>query len=345
MNFLSDNTFAVCPEIMDAIVAANEGPAESYGGDQLTQRLNELFSELFQNDVAVFPVSSGTAANALALSVLVPPYGEVLCSDVAHILGEECGAPEFYTGGARITGLTAEQGKLSAETLRARLERETSDSYVHYFKPSAVSVTQSSECGTVYRTEQVAAIGEVAREHGLALHMDGTRLSNAVAALGCSLAETTWKAGVDVLCFGATKNGAMNAEIVVLFRTELARDFSYRHKRGGHLVSKMRFMSAQLEAYVKDGLWLKNAQHANRMASLLASGLADIPGVKVLYPPEANEVFLEFSEPILKRLKADGFWFFSWKEGGPEQSRLVTSFATSEQQVETFLSAVRKYAD
>ena len=256
-NFGSDNVAPMAAEVMEALARANHGAAPSYGADALTSRLTEVACALFETELAIFPVTTGTAANSLALATLTPPYGAIYCHETAHILLDECGAPEFYTGGAKLIGLPGTGGKLTPETLAAPLA-EAMAGGVHHAQPAAISITQATECGTVYEPAEIAALAEVARAHGLHLHMDGARIANAIAHLGCSPAEATWRAGVDVLSLGLTKDGALAAEAVVFFDPELAAGFERRRKRAGQLTSKMRFFSAQLVAMLEDGLWLRH---------------------------------------------------------------------------------------
>lgn len=339
MNFCSDNVTGVSPEILAAIVEANHGSAASYGADESTARLGKRLAEIFEHEVTIFPVVSGTAANAIALSTLVPPWGEVYCHDQAHIATHECGAVGFYAGGARTAGIASPSGKISASQLAALLPGGKGQVYA--VQPSAVSVTQATEAGTVYRPDEIAAIGEMARAHGLAMHMDGARFANAVAYLDATPAEITWKAGVDALSFGATKNGAMAAEAVIFFDEKRATDCPFRRMRGGHLISKMRFISAQLEAYLTDELWLRNARHANAMAGRLAVGLTGLPGVRLRHPVEANEVFPELAEEMITRLQASGFQFHRW-DGNCV--RLVTAFNTNAADVDAFLASAKSHA-
>ncbi|MEW6494409.1 MAG: low specificity L-threonine aldolase [Cyanobacteriota bacterium] len=343
MNFASDNVTGVAPEIMAALNAANEGSATAYGQDKYTQDLEAQFNELFETQVTVFPVATGSAANALALSVMTPPFGAIYCLAESHINVDECGAPEFYTGGAKLVTLPSLDGKIHATDLSAVLARSGAG-VVHHVQPAAVSITQATEAGTVYTPEEINALAGVAKSHNLYLHVDGARFANAVARLGCSPADLTWRAGVDVLCFGATKNGAMAAEAVVFFNHALAQTFGYRRKRSGHLFSKMRFLSAQLLAYINDDLWLKNAHHANRMAKMLVQGLLGLPGVKLCYPVEANEIFIQLPEAMISNLLADGFYFYRWGEDDSTTVRLVTAFNTSEVDVTTFINAARQYS-
>ena len=338
MNFRSDNVSGIAPEILAAIAAANAGTAPSYGADAVTERLAAAVATLFEHEVAVFPVATGTAANALALATLTPVWGAIYCHEASHVQTDECGAPEFFAGGAKLLPLPGADAKLAPAAVEAAL---TERGVVHHVQPAAISISQVTEAGTVYRPAEIAALGALARRHGLALHMDGARFANAVAALGCSPAELTWRAGVDVLSLGATKNGALAAEAVVFFDPARAEGFAYRRKRGGHLISKMRFLSAQLEAYLADGLWLRHAGHANHMAGLLAHGLAALPGARLRHPAEANEVFIELPERAVAALAAAGFGFYRWGSGLSSCLRLVTAFDTSERDVEAFIATAR----
>jgi threonine aldolase len=286
-------------------------------------------------------VATGTAANVLGLSVMVPPFGAIFCHAESHIYLDECGAPEFYSGGARLVDLPGEHGKLTLEGLERALGAGWTG-VVHHVQPAAISLTQATEAGTVYTPEEVAAIGALARKHGLRLQMDGARFANAVASLGCSPADLTWRAGVDALAFGATKNGALAAEAVVFFDPELARQFGFRRKRAGHLFSKMRFLSAQLEAYLTDELWLRHAGHANRLARRLGEGLGRLPGVRLLHPVQANEIFAVLPEAMIAGLFAEGFKFYRWD--GAQTVRLVTAFDTEERHVEAFLAVAERLA-
>lgn len=340
MNFSSDNVSGVAPEIMAALVAANEGAAMPYGDDAITQRLEARFAEVFETEVVMFPVATGSAANALALSVLSPPYGAIYCHPDAHINVDECGAPEFFTAGAKLVTLPGDHGKLSASTLETCLAGAGAG-VVHHVQPAAVSLTQATEAGTVYSLEEVGAIAQITHHHGLPLHMDGARFANALVHLGCTPAEITWKAGVDVLSFGATKNGAMAAEAVLFFSKDAAQTFHFRRKRAGHLFSKMRFLSAQLEAYLEGDRWLTYATHANQMAQLLAAGLKALPQAELCFPVQANELFVKLPDAVIDGLLASGFRFYRWAGG---TIRLVTAFNTKPEDVAAFLEAARQHS-
>jgi threonine aldolase len=342
VNFCSDNVTGVAPEIMAALVAANHGAAMPYGKDDCTQRLDAQFSELFETDVVVFPVATGSAANALALSVMTPPYGAIYCHAQSHINLKECGAPEFYTSGAKLVALPGADGKIGATDLAAALNGAGIEE-VDRVQPAAVSLSQVNEVGAVYSTDEISKVASVTHERGLHLHMDGARLANAAVSLGCTPAEMTWKAGVDVLSFGATKNGAMAAEAVVFFNRDLAQTFGYRRKRSGHLFSKMRFLSVQLEAFITDDLWLRNAAIANQMALKLAQGLTVLPGAKLCYPTQANEIFIELPDRVIKGLLAEGFQFYQWKRENSTIIRLVTAFNTKDEDVTSLIDAARRY--
>jgi threonine aldolase len=343
-NFASDNVTPASAAILAAVAEANADPVSSYGADPYTVRLQAVVSAVFETDAAVFPVATGTAANALALSQIAPPFGAVYCYEAAHIATDECGAPEFFTGGAKLIGLPAADGKLLPGPLTASIAL-ANDMGVHHAKPVAVSLTQATEWGTVYSTAEIAAIASVAREQGMAVHMDGARFANALAHLRCSPAEATWKSGVDVLSLGATKNGALCAEAVVFFDRKRCADFERRRKRAGHLWSKLRFLSAQLLAYFADDLWLRNARQANAMAGRLAGGLQAIAGARLLHPVQANEVFLALPEKIVAGLERAGFGFYRWPLCAPRDDvavRLVTSYATRDDEVGELLAAVRE---
>jgi threonine aldolase len=296
---------------------------------------------VFETDLEIFPVATGTAANGLALASASPPYGAIYCHENAHVLVEECGAPEFYTGGAKLIGLPGAHGKIDLDRLRTGLDLARAGG-VHHVRPAVVSLTQATEWGTTYRVEEIATLAEVAHGAGLKVHVDGARLANAIAYLGCTPAAATWRAGVDILSLGATKNGALAAEAVVVFDRTLAAGFAERRKRAGHLLSKMRFVSAQLVASLEQGRWLSYAAHANRMAHQLASALSRLPGIRLVEPVEANELFLAMPEPLIAMLHAEGFVFYRWIAPPGETNpvvRLVTSFATEPSAIDALVSA------
>jgi threonine aldolase len=346
MHFASDNTTPVCPEILAALTEVNQAQMPSYGADPLTAQLTAQAQRIFETDVTVFPVGTGTAANALALATLVRPYGAVICHEEAHIATDECGAPEFYMGGAKLVTVPSSTGRITPMQIETAMARAL-DGGVHHVLPEAVSITQATEWGTVYEVEEIGRIGETCRRRGLHLHMDGARFANALAHLGCTPAEMTWQAGVDALSFGATKNGALAAEAVVFFNPALAAGFERRRKRAGQLWSKMRFLSAQLLAYVRDDLWLRNARQANAMAAALGRGLSAAPGVRVLQDVQANEVFAAMPDDLIEALLAEGAVFYRWIELPGEEDpvvRLVTSYMTTQAEVERFCGLATRLA-
>jgi threonine aldolase len=342
VNFCSDNTAGVHPQILDAIARVNSIPnVMPYGNDEITKGVGARLNEIFEREVEFFAVATGTSANALALAALSPPWGAVYCHELAHIQQDECGAPEFFTGGAKLMPLAGADGKLQAAPLE-RVLAAAGAGVVHHAQPAAVSITQASECGTVYGAGEIGAIGEICRKHKIGLHMDGARFANALAGLNVSAADITWKAGVDILSFGATKNGAMAAEAIVIFDKALANTMPFRRKRAGHLFSKMRFLTTQLEAYLSDDLWLKSAAHSNAMARRLADGLQALKGVRLLYKVQANEIFPIMPQAMKTRLEAAGFSFYEWPtpeaRAGEIALRLVTCFSTDPAHVEKFLA-------
>lgn len=341
MNFASDNITGASAEILDAMIRENAGNAMPYGNDDLTARVEKQICDLFETDAAVFLVATGSAANSLALSVMTPPYGSVLCHWTSHIFEDECGAPEFFTNGARMVPVDGALGKLDIADLDTKSGHGTGD--VHMLQPAAASITQITELGTLYTIDEIGAVSEVCQRRNLKLHMDGARFANAVVALDCAPADITWRAGVDVLSFGATKNGALGAEAVVFFDKQLAETFAFRRKRGGHLFSKMRLLSAQMDAYLTDDLWRRNATHANDMAARLHDGLSVIPGVDFPIPIAGNMLFPTIPRTIRERLHADGFKFYDdrWEE---HVTRLVTAFNTPESDVDAFIAAVASHA-
>ncbi len=337
-SFVSDNAAGISPEILAAIGRANEGSAAGYGADPLTASLTDKFSALFETPVEVFLVATGTAANALSLAACCPPWGAVLCHEHAHVIRDECGAPEFYTGGAKLFGVAAEHGLLTLDALE-RAYRNFRLNDPHQTQPGALSLSQATEAGTVYSVREVSNIAAWAHERKMRVHMDGARFGNAVVSLECTPAEITWKAGVDILSFGATKNGALAAEAVIVFDPALSADFAYRRKRAGQLLSKSRFFSAQLHAYLDGGLWLRNAAQSNRMASNLADAFDGL-GFDLVHPVHANELFVRMPDPVAMRLRDAGFLFYDWPTAGPGGRRLVTSPATTEDDVSALIELV-----
>lgn len=346
MNFMSDNAAGAAPEVLAAIARANDGVASSYGGDEITARLTRKLSALFEKDVAVFPVATGTAANSLSIATLSPHYGAVFCHEGAHIHVDECGAPEFFSQGAKLVPVKGAGGKLTAEAVRAAMGHYERG-FVHHPQPSMISITQATELGTSYTPAEVRALGDFAKTEKLALHMDGARFANAIAHLKCKPADVTWKAGVDAMSFGVTKNGALAAEAVIVFDPARVADLPYRRKRAGHLFSKMRFLSAQIEAMLDGDLWLKLASHSNGMAKKLGDGIKALPGFALAHPVEGNEVFAKLpSVQAMKALEQSGARFYQWEPttDGRPLIRLVCSWATTEAEVDAFLTAAKKAA-
>ncbi len=348
MNFASDNVYGVHPRILAALADANSGTAPSYGSDDLSKKSEEKLSEVFGKDVRAFLVTTGTAANGLSLASIAPSYGAVICHAEAHISCDECNSPEFFTGGAKILGLRGPGGKITPpmieKTLKGFIRGE------HDPKPAAVSIANVTELGTVYSPAEVKAISALTRPRGMKLHMDGARFANAVAGLGCAPADITWKAGVDVMSFGASKNGAMLLEAVVFFDTELAEDFLYRRMRSGQLVSKSRYLGAQMLAYLQDGLWLDNARRANGLARRLAEGLASCKPIRIPNPVQANEVFAIMPRTLNDKLLAAGAKFHDWMPDSLGETikedeifvRFIASFATPEEDVDRFIGLAKK---
>ncbi len=337
ISFGSDNSAGASPEILAALNACNTGPSAPYGADEYSERVQRRLCDIFECDLSVLLVSTGSAANALCLSVLTPPWGKIFCHRDSHIQNDECGAPEFYTGGAKLVVLEGASGKLDLTALQRLLGQKRGD--VHSMQPACVSISQATEVGSIYALSEIAAIGQNCRDAGVRLHMDGARFANALVQLQCSPAEMTWKSGVDALSLGATKNGAMSAEAIVLFDRLLTDELSYRRKRGGHLSSKMRYLSAQFDAYLEGDLWLRNAQHANDMAQRLEKGLA-LAGILPLEPTQSNILFCQFRPHVIDGLLSQGFRFYH-DRWAPGVARLVTSFATTAEEVDLFVERVR----
>ncbi|RDI57139.1 threonine aldolase family protein [Microvirga subterranea] len=349
MNFASDNIVGASAQVLQAIVQSNGGALPAYGNDEITKRVKAQFSAIFERDVSVFLVTTGTAANALALASAVPPWGLCICHQEAHVIDDECGAPEFFMHGAKLVGLPGVGGKLTAGTVSAYVRGLPKA--VKQMPPKALSISQVTECGMVYGLDEIAALSQTCREHGLFLHMDGARFANALVSLGCTPAEMTWKQGVDILSFGGTKNGCLMAEAIVVFNPALAEALDYRAKRAGQIISKGRLIAAQFEGYFADDHWYANARHANRMATLLSEGLAAVPGVRLAWPTEANEVFPIVPKLVDQAFKAAGLQYLGWTEAslaedervGSDEAliRLVVSFATAEEEVRQLVDIAR----
>ncbi len=350
MNFASDNGAGAAPQVLAAIAAASRGTAAAYGADLWSQRAHAQLGEIFEKDVAAFLVATGTAANALALSALARPWEAVFCHEESHVHDDECGAPEFFSGGAKLVGVAGYDGKITPEALREALSRFPRG-LVKSCQPAALTLSQVTEAGTVYSLDEIAALAEIAHAAGLAVHMDGARFANALVSLKCSPAEMSWRAGIDALSFGATKNGALACEAVLFFDSTRAEAFPYLRKRGGHTLSKGRLLGAQMAAYLEDGLWLDLAARANAGARRLFDGLVAQPGLRAAWPAEANEVFVVAPTARRATWRAGGAVFHDWPTRGvrPEQSpgpdetlvRLVTSFETTQAEIDSFLALTR----
>ncbi len=346
MNFLSDNTAGVAPEIGEAIALASRGFAAGYGSDEFSKQAVAALAEVFETEVEAFLVATGTAANALALSALARPFDAIFCHEEAHVHDDECGAPEFFAGGAKLVGIAGAGGKITPDALKETLARYPRG-LVKTVQPGALSISQVTEAGTVYSLEELAALTDIARRAGLSVHMDGARFANAVVAAGVSPAEMTWRLGVDALSFGASKNGALASEAVVFFDRAKAVNFPYLRKRGGHTLSKGRFLGAQMAAYLNDGLWLELAGRANRAASRLVAGLTLAPRVRASWPTDANEVFVIAPDADIAAWRAAGAKFYDWQTraiparqattNGETMVRLVTSFETSNGEVDAMI--------
>lgn len=339
MNFLSDTTAPAHPKLIDAIARANEGFAPSYGADSVSAQLKTRLSEIFETDLEVLLATSGTASNALALSTLSPQDAMILCHDEAHIHRDERGAPEFFTGGAKLLPLHGDHAKISPVSLHSALAEWPSD-FVHATPPRVLSISQLNESGGAYSLDELDSLIQPAKAAGLAIHMDGARFSNALVSLGCTPAEMSWKRGVDVLCMGATKNGALAAEAVILFPSVKDRfaTLQARQKRAGHMLPKMRYVAAQMDAWLEDGLWLELAAQANTHAKTLADGLSALPGCKLAHPVDGNEVFITLEGEVAERMREAGVGFYAWPDGS---ARLVASWCTSDDEIEATLKAAR----
>ena len=326
MNFASDNVSPFCPEVLEALTKEASANAPAYGGDEISQKLDAAFSELFGKEVAVIPVATGTAANCISLSALVSPYGGVVCHHEAHINEDESTGVAFFTGGAKLLPMDGPAGKLDASDLDAFIADRV-DRGVHSVSPECVAITQATELGAVYSIDEVKAIGEVCRKHDLRLFMDGARFANAMAHLKCHPADVTWKAGVDAISFGATKNGAMAVDAIVLFDSSLKSRVEQARKRSGHLHSKHRYLATQFLAYITDDVWLKNARHANEAAQTLAEVLKS-QGGELAHPAEGNELFVKMSPQLADKLRDAGLMFHGWPSLGGDVYRFVAAWNT-----------------
>lgn len=335
--FASDNYAGICPEVWAAINRANQGHVSSYGDDRWTREATELIQEFFGRTCDVFFVFNGTAANSLAIASMCQSYQGVLCHEFSHIETDECNAPGFFAPGTQLIPLSGENGKISPLSVeRAALARED----VHYPQVRAVTLAQATELGTVYSPSELEGIGKVAKKLGLAFHMDGARFANAIAELKVKPREITWDAGVDVVSLGGTKNGLALGEAVVFFNSKLAENFKRRCKQSGQLASKMRFLAAQWMGLLKGNVWLKHARHANQMAELLEASLRKIPSLRILYPRQANAVFVDLSPKVVQRLNQQGWHFYT--DVGPRGARLMCSWDSTEKEVKDFIQSLRK---
>jgi len=333
--FASDNYAGIAPEAFAAMQEANSGHAPGYGDDRWTAEAADLLRDLFRTDCDVYFAFNGTAANSLALAALTQSYHSVLCHETAHVETDECGAPEFFSNGTKVLTMPGADGKVTPAGVRHLVEKRSD---IHYPKPRVVSVTQATELGTVYSVKELRAVGAEAHALGLRVHMDGARLANAVASLGAEPAELTWKAGVDVLCFGGTKNGMAVGEAVIFFDRSLSQEFAYRCKQAGQLASKMRFLAAPWVGLLRDGAWLRHAAHANAMARLLHARLAALPGITLVREPQANSLFVHLPPGVGDALRARGWRFYDFIAGSG--SRLMTAWDTAPEDVEAFAADV-----
>lgn len=334
--FASDNNSGIHPEIFNAIIEANSGHVVAYGDDPYTEKAKALFRKHFGDESEVFFVLTGTGANVLGLSAITEPYHAIICADTAHIAVDECGAPEKYTG-CKLINVSTKNGKLSALQIEPLLH---SVGFEHHVQPYVISISQSTELGTVYSADEIKALSTFAHDHGMLLHMDGARIANAAVSLNCRFIDITKNAGVDVLSFGGTKNGMLFSEAVIFFNKELAKNFKYIRKQGMHLASKMRFISAQFIPYFEKEIWKTNASHANNMAKLLCEKISGIPGVKITQPVEANGVFAVIPKKIIKPLQ-EKYFFYIWNHDTNE-IRLMTSFDTQEEDIINFSETLKK---
>ncbi len=336
-HFASDNYSGICPEAFAAMAEANQEHSPSYGNDAWTEKASNLLRDIFETDCDVFFVFNGTSANSLSLAALCQSYNSVLCHELAHIEAAECGAPEFFSNGAKVLLLTGAHAKVDPKDIERAVKKRTD---IHYPKPRVLSLTEPTEVGTVYSLDDLGTLTDTAKSFGLRVHMDGARFANAVASLKVKPKEITWQAGVDVLCFGGTKNGIGIGEAVVFFNRELAREFDYRCKQGGQLASKMRFLSAPWVGMLKDGAWLRHAGHANDMAKLMEQKINGLPGVELVHPVQTNSVFAALPEAATKKMHALG-WKFYTHVGTQGEARLMCSWDTSPKDIEAFAADLK----
>ncbi len=334
-HFASDNYAGVCPEALSALLEANAGHASAYGDDEWTRRVADRMRSVFETDCDVYFVFNGTAANSLALAAMCQSYHSVICHELAHVATDECGAPEFFSNGAKLLPTASENSRLVPDDVTRLVEKRND---IHYPKPKVVTLTQATELGTLYRPEAVAAISERARHHGLKVHMDGARFANAVAALGVSPADMTWRVGVDVLCFGGTKMGLPVGEAVVFFDRDLSEDFAWRCKQAGQLASKMRYLTAPWLGMLQDDVWLQHASHANAMAQRLSRGLVAL-GLRLIAPTEANGVFVDIPLALEEALRGRGWRFYNFIGGA---ARLMCAWDMQPETVDRFLADVKE---
>jgi threonine aldolase len=339
IDYRSDNTGRAAPQILEALVRANHDTALGYGADKWTAALQRSFSDLFETAARVFPVATGTAANALALATLGPSWGIIYCSEVAHINTAEANAAGFFGGGVKLAAVGGQHGKIDVDRLAETLAG-ISPAQLHRGQPSAVSLTQATDLGTVYSLDEIGGVADAAKRRGLKLHMDGARFANAVARLGCSPADATWRAGIDIMSFGATKNGGALCDAIVVFSPDLADGLAVQLRRAGQVWSKMRFASAQLIAYVESDLWLDMARASNRIAARIAAALTEMPGVRLFAPIEANEIFLELPDGTMDALEGDGFQFYRRSR---TLARFVCRFDTTEAEADALAAALQRH--
>jgi threonine aldolase len=350
MDFSSDNTVGVSEPILAALCAVNHGSSPAYGADAMSTKASQRLAEVFETDLSAFLVSTGTAANALSLAALSPPWGGIFCHAEAHIAADECGAPEMFTSGAKLLGIPGDGGKIGLPDFKAGL-RDFPKGAINQVQPAALSLSQTTECGTLYHRAEIASLASCAHAAGLHVHMDGARFANALAAANCTPAEMSWKAGVDVLSFGATKNGALACEAVIFFNSSLAENFKFQRKRSGHTISKGRFLGSQMIAYLENDHWLALARTANARAAEFAKRLSQVKGIRLVWPCEANELFVIMPDKIDQALKAAGALYYDWSSkslgnvtAAQENEvfvRLITSFATEPEAIRQFIAIAR----